>query len=45
MVFLGQATGGKNQKDMASHKFWATQPVQRFGTVFDSAARIYKYSY
>lgn len=26
-----QAPGGKNKKDMASYKFWATQPVTRFG--------------
>lgn len=26
-----QAPGGKNRKDMASYKFWATQPVTRFG--------------
>lgn len=25
----GKATGGKNKKDMADHKFWATQPVKR----------------
>lgn len=32
-----QAAGGKNKKDMASYKFWATQPVARFGMKFVSA--------
>jgi glycylpeptide N-tetradecanoyltransferase len=27
---LSLGAGGKNQKDMASYKFWATQPVPRF---------------
>lgn len=26
-----QSVSGKNQKDMASYKFWQTQPVPRFG--------------
>lgn len=26
-----QAIGGKNKKDMASYKFWQTQPVPKFG--------------
>jgi glycylpeptide N-tetradecanoyltransferase len=30
-LLTGMASGGKNQKDMASYKFWATQPVARFG--------------
>ncbi|KAF8249332.1 glycylpeptide N-tetradecanoyltransferase [Wilcoxina mikolae CBS 423.85] len=29
-VMTGMAAGGKNKKDMASYKFWATQPVARF---------------
>ncbi|KAI5818487.1 acyl-CoA N-acyltransferase [Pyronema omphalodes] len=29
-VATGLPTGGKNRKDMASYKFWATQPVARF---------------
>lgn len=28
---FGQSVSGKNQKDMASYKFWQTQPVPRFG--------------
>ena len=31
-LMTGLAIGGKNQKDMASYKFWQTQPVARFGT-------------
>lgn len=30
-IMTGLATSGKNRKDMASYKFWATQPVQQFG--------------
>jgi glycylpeptide N-tetradecanoyltransferase len=30
-LLTGLAPGGKNQKDMASYKFWQTQPVPRFG--------------
>lgn len=30
-VLTGMASGSKNQKDMASHTFWNTQPVARFG--------------
>ncbi|CAZ85319.1 unnamed protein product [Tuber melanosporum] len=30
-ISTGMATGGKNQKDMASYKFWNTQPVPKFG--------------
>ncbi|KAI9891692.1 MAG: glycylpeptide N-tetradecanoyltransferase [Vezdaea aestivalis] len=30
-VLTGTAVGGKNRKDMASYKFWATQPVPKFG--------------
>lgn len=30
-IMTGLATSGKNVKDMASYKFWATQPVPRFG--------------
>ena len=26
-----KSVSGKNQKDMASYKFWQTQPVPRFG--------------
>lgn len=29
-LLTGMAIGGKNQKDMASYKFWQTQPVPRF---------------
>ncbi|KAI9807852.1 MAG: glycylpeptide N-tetradecanoyltransferase [Sarcosagium campestre] len=29
-LMTGMAIGGKNQKDMASYKFWQTQPVPRF---------------
>jgi glycylpeptide N-tetradecanoyltransferase len=29
-VLTGLASGGKNRKDMASYKFWATQPVPQF---------------
>lgn len=31
-VLTGMASGRKNRKDMASHTFWNTQPVARFGT-------------
>ncbi|KAI9825864.1 MAG: glycylpeptide N-tetradecanoyltransferase [Thelocarpon impressellum] len=30
-LLTGMAVGGKNQKDMASYKFWQTQPVPRLG--------------
>ena len=29
-----QSVSGKNQKDMASYKFWQTQPVPRFGQFY-----------
>lgn len=29
-LLTGLSVGGKNPKDMASYKFWQTQPVQRF---------------
>ena len=29
-LLSGMAVGGKNKKDMASYKFWQTQPVPRF---------------
>ncbi len=29
-LLTGMSVGGKNQKDMASYKFWKTQPVPRF---------------
>ncbi|KAH0537184.1 glycylpeptide N-tetradecanoyltransferase [Glutinoglossum americanum] len=29
-LLTGMSIGGKNQKDMASYKFWQTQPVPRF---------------
>lgn len=29
-LLTGMSVGGKNQKDMASYKFWQTQPVPRF---------------
>ncbi|KAK3937198.1 acyl-CoA N-acyltransferase [Diplogelasinospora grovesii] len=30
-IMTGLASSGKNRKDMASYKFWATQPVPQFG--------------
>ncbi|KAJ0165923.1 Glycylpeptide N-tetradecanoyltransferase [Colletotrichum tanaceti] len=30
-IMTGLASAGKNAKDMASYKFWATQPVPKFG--------------
>ncbi|KAJ4400975.1 glycylpeptide N-tetradecanoyltransferase [Neurospora sp. IMI 360204] len=30
-IITGLASSGKNRKDMASYKFWATQPVPQFG--------------
>lgn len=30
-IMTGLAAAGKNAKDMASYKFWQTQPVPRFG--------------
>jgi glycylpeptide N-tetradecanoyltransferase len=30
-IMTGLASGGKNAKDMASYKFWQTQPVPKFG--------------
>ncbi len=30
-IMTGMATSGKNAKDMASYKFWKTQPVPKFG--------------
>ncbi|KOS21643.1 Glycylpeptide N-tetradecanoyltransferase [Escovopsis weberi] len=30
-IMTGLAASGKNAKDMASYKFWQTQPVPRFG--------------
>lgn len=30
-IMTGLATSGKNVKDMASYKFWGTQPVPKFG--------------
>lgn len=35
-LLTGLSMGGKNQKDMASYKFWQTQPVPRFD---DQAAK------
>ena len=32
-LLTGMAISGKNQKDMASYKFWQTQPVPRFGKI------------
>lgn len=29
-IMTGLASGGKNRKDMASYKFWSTQPVPQF---------------
>ncbi|POS85872.1 N-myristoyl transferase, partial [Erysiphe pulchra] len=31
-IMTGLASTGKNVKDMASYKFWGTQPVPKFGT-------------
>jgi len=33
-LLTGLSVGGKNPKDMASYKFWQTQPVQRFDEDF-----------
>lgn len=33
-LLTGLSMGGKNPKDMASYKFWQTQPVQRFDEDF-----------
>jgi glycylpeptide N-tetradecanoyltransferase len=30
-IMTGLASSGKNRKDMASYKFWTTQPVPQFG--------------
>lgn len=30
-IMTGLASSGKNRKDMASYKFWSTQPVLQFG--------------
>jgi glycylpeptide N-tetradecanoyltransferase len=30
-IMTGLAASGKNAKDMASYKFWSTQPVPKFG--------------
>jgi glycylpeptide N-tetradecanoyltransferase len=30
-IMTGLSSGGKNAKDMASYKFWQTQPVPKFG--------------
>ncbi len=30
-IMTGLASSGKNKKDMASYKFWQTQPVPKFG--------------
>ena len=35
-LLTGMAITGKNQKDMASYKFWNTQPVPRFDEKADS---------
>lgn len=35
-LLTGMTVSGKNQKDMASYKFWSTQPVARF----DEAAQV-----
>lgn len=36
-VMTGLASSGKNVKDMASYKFWATQPVPKFGESAEKA--------
>ena len=30
-IMTGMSSGGKNAKDMASYKFWSSQPVPQFG--------------
>ena len=35
-LLTGMSIGGKNQKDMASYKFWQTQPVPRFDEKADA---------
>ncbi len=35
-LLTGMSIGGKNQKDMASYKFWQTQPVPRFDDKADA---------
>jgi glycylpeptide N-tetradecanoyltransferase len=35
-LLTGMSIGGKNQKDMASYKFWQTQPVPRFDDKADT---------
>ena len=30
-IMTGLAAGGRNAKDMGAYKFWATQPVKKFG--------------
>ncbi|KAF9888757.1 glycylpeptide N-tetradecanoyltransferase [Aspergillus nanangensis] len=37
-LLTGLSVGGKNQKDMASYKFWQTQPVPRFDETSEAAA-------
>ena len=37
-LMTGLSVGGKNQKDMASYKFWQTQPVPRFDDKKDARA-------
>ena len=36
-LLTGMTVNGKNQKDMASYKFWSTQPVARFDEVKQTA--------
>lgn len=36
-LLTSMAIGGKNQKDMASYKFWQTQPVPRFDDKVDAS--------
>ncbi|ORY83298.1 acyl-CoA N-acyltransferase [Protomyces lactucae-debilis] len=39
-LLTGMAPGGKNKKDMASYKFWSTQPVAKFEEVIDEEGAI-----
>lgn len=39
-LMTGLAVGGKNQRDMASYKFWQTQPVPRFDDKVDKGKTV-----
>lgn len=40
VIDIEQSVSGKNQKDMASYKFWQTQPVPRFGQSVDTCTGV-----